>query len=297
MFRSLISLLILAGLNTSPLSTNSTASEFDMATLLNIKPIPITQEAKTEPLIGAKAALVMDVDTGIILYQKNAKQQLPIASLTKIMTATLILESHALNEVVTVKNNFYNFKEDEIGVTMGLKKDEKITIENLLTGLLVRSGGDAAITLAEYHSGSIEAFVVAMNEKAKILNLTNTNFTNPIGLDHPKHYSNTFDLAILTKFALRNKDFRRIVNMPTATAISTNGQTTHQLNATNQLLLNNDIDVRGVKTGTTDGAGESLINLAYSKAGKQVIVVLLNSPARFTESKKLITWSFDNFVW
>ena len=268
-----------------------------MATLLNIKPIPITKEGKTLPKIGSRAALVMDLDTGIILYQKNAKKQLPMASLTKIMTAMLVLESHSLNEIVTIKDNFYNLTENEVGVTIRLKKGEKITVENLLIGLLVRSGGDAALALAKHHSGSTEDFVMAMNNKAKILNLANTHFTNPIGLDHPKHYSNTFDLAILTKSALRDKDFRRIVNMPSATVASTDGAITHKFNATNYLLLNDEIDVRGVKTGTTDGAGESLINLARSKNGKEVIVVLLNSPARFTESKRLITWSFKNFVW
>jgi D-alanyl-D-alanine carboxypeptidase len=238
----------------------------------------------------------MDLDTGIIMYKKNPYQQMPMASLTKIMTAVLILDSHRLDEVVTIKDNFNAMNSDDLGVRMWLQKYEKITVENLLTGLLVPSAGDAAMALAKYYSGSAEAFVKAMNDKAKMLNLKNTHFVNPIGLDEQDHYSTAYDLAILTKYALRNRDFRRIVRISSATVTSTDGQIRHNLEGTNS-LLNSYLDIRGVKTGTTDEAGQSLINLAHNINGKEVIVVLLNSPDRFQESKSIIDWTFRNFVW
>jgi len=293
MFRGLISLLLLATLSTAPLSTAGEAV-FSEKDLLDVQAIPVKNINALEPVIGAKAALLMDLDTGIVMYEKNPDQQLPMASLTKIMTAVLILDSHRLDEVVTIDDDFNSM--GELGVRMWLQKYEKITVESLLTGLLVPSAGDAAMALAKYHSGSVEAFMEAMNNKARMLNLKNTNFVNPHGIDAENHYSSAYDLAILTKYALRNKDFRRIVRISGATVTSANGQISHSLEGTNY-LLNSYLDIRGVKTGTTDAAGESLINLAHNTNGKEVIVVLLNSPSRFQESKSIIDWAFRNFLW
>ncbi|MCK5617193.1 D-alanyl-D-alanine carboxypeptidase, partial [Candidatus Pacearchaeota archaeon] len=136
-----------------------------------------------------------------------------------------------------------------------------------------------------------------MNERAKSLNLKNTKFTNPIGLDNiENHYSSAFDLAILTKYALKNRTFSRIVQIPRATITSTDGEIKHQFEGTNY-LLESYLDIRGVKTGTTDAAGQSLINLAHHWNGKRVIAVLLNSPERFQENKRLIDWGFRNHSW
>lgn len=219
---------------------------------------------------------------------------MPIASLTKIMTALVILENHDLDEVVMIEEDYNQM--EELGVRIWLHQYEKITVENLLIGLLVRSAGDAALALAAYHSGSVDAFVNEMNARAQTLHLDQTHFTNPIGLDHPDHYSSAFDLAILTKHALRYPDFRRIVRMPRAAITSTDGEITHEFESTNY-LLESYLDIRGVKTGTTDEAGQSLINLAHHWNGKEVIVVLLDSPERFQESKRLIDWAFRNFSW
>jgi len=293
MFRSLVTLLLLASLNSAPL-TAVAPDAFDVTDLLKVESIPVKNNMAIEPVIEAKAALLMDLDTGMVLYKKNSRQRLPIASLTKIMTAVLILDSHSMDEVVKVEDNFNSA--EELGVRMWLQQYEKITVENLLIGLLVPSAGDAAMALAQYHSGSEEEFIKEMNEKAKKLNLKNTNFTNPIGLDDDSHYSSAYDLAVLTKYALRNKDFRRIVQIPSTTVTSSDGRIQHKLEGTNY-LLNSYLDIRGVKTGTTDAAGESLINLARSTDGKEVIVVLLNSPERFQESKRIIDWAFRNFTW
>ncbi len=294
MFRSLITLLLLASLNTAPLPAVPTADLFDDSNLLTVESIPQKTNGTVGPVIEAKAGLLMDLDSGVLLYEKNANQQMPMASLTKIMSALIILESHSLNEIVTVVDDFNEM--EDLGVQIWLHQYEKITVGNLLIGLLVRSAGDATLALAKHHSGSVEGFVNEMNNRAKTLNMLNTNFTNPIGIDHSDHYSTAFDLAILTKQALRNPDFRRIVGMSHATITSVNGQIKHEFDSTNY-LLESYLDIRGVKTGTTEDAGESLINLARHWNGKEVLVVLLDSPERFQESKRLFDWSFRNFLW
>ena len=280
------------------MQTASTADQFNMETLLGVQAIPMAKSTSSQIQSDARAVLLMDAGTGIVLYEKNGYQSMPMASLTKIMTAILILESHKLNEVVTISDNYASMPEGQIGVRIWLRKYEKITVENLLIGLLVRSGGDAALALAKHHSGSTDAFVKEMNTRAKILNLQNTNFTNPIGLDHKNHYASAYDLSILTKYALHNPAFRRIVKLPSASISSTDGKITHKFEGTNYLLYNNDgLDIQGVKTGTTLAAGQCLINLVRDDNGKEVIVVVLDSKARFTESKYLIKWVLNNFIW
>ncbi|MBN2095964.1 D-alanyl-D-alanine carboxypeptidase [Candidatus Peregrinibacteria bacterium] len=294
MFRSLLTLLLLASLNTAPAADMPATGPFETDDLLTIESIPQKNSEAVAPVVNARAALLMDLDSGILLYEKNARQTMPMASLTKIMTALIILENHDLDEVVTIEDNFNEM--EELGVRIWLNQYEKITVNNLLTGLLVRSAGDAAIALATYHSGSVDAFVNEMNARAQALHLNQTHFTNPIGIDNPGHYSSAFDLAILTKQALRHPDFRRIVRIPRATITSTDGEIVHEFESTNY-LLESYLDIRGVKTGTTDEAGQSLINLAHHWSGKEVIVVLLDSPERFQESKRLIDWAFRNFSW
>jgi len=294
MFRSLLTLLLLASLNTAPVADETATSPFKTDDLLTVESIPRKTAETVAPVIDAKAALLMDLDSGILMYSKNAKETLPMASLTKIMTALIILENHDLDEVVMIEDDLSEM--EELGVRIWLNQYEKITVNNLLTGLLVRSAGDAAIALAIYHSGSVDAFVNEMNARAESLNLSNTHFANPVGIDAVGHYSSAFDLAILTKQALRYPDFRRIVRMPRATITSTDGEIVHEFESTNY-LLESYLDIRGVKTGTTDEAGQSLINLAHHWSGKEVIVVLLDSPERFQESKRLIDWAFRNFSW
>jgi D-alanyl-D-alanine carboxypeptidase len=308
MFRSLITLLLFAGINSAvipqvmaPVAFDfppvlAATHNFDSTKLLTVSSIPRDQKVAVKPVVEAEAALLMDLDSGLVLYEKNPYKRLPIASLTKIMTAILILESHDLNEVVTVEDNFNLLGEEDLGVRIWLQQYEKITVGDLLIALLVRSAGDSALALAKHHSGSTEAFVDEMNRKVAILNLGDTSFENPIGLDHVDHFSTVFDLAILTKYALRDTDFRRIVRMDEATITSTNGKIKHEFDSTNY-LLNSYLNIYGVKTGTTQAAGQSLINLARNKNGKEVIVILLNSPERFQESKRIIDWSFRNFLW
>lgn len=294
MLRSLISLLMLTSLAAPSGMVYDTTSpdSFDEFDLLDVSPIPSLRHESLAPDIKAKAALVMDYDTGLILYGKDIYEKLPIASLTKIMTAIIILEHHELSEVVTIESDFAGLE----GVRIWLRKWEKLTVEDLLKALLIPSAGDAAIALAEYHSGSVEAFVKEMNERAKELNLIHTRFINPIGLDAEGHYSSAYDLAILSKYALHFQAFRNVVKMDEALISSVDDKFKHQLNSTNY-LLNSYLDIQGVKTGTTDGAGQSLINLARNEQGREVIAILLNSPARFQENKSMIDWTFRSYRW
>jgi len=297
MFRSIVSLFILANLSAGAMISNTVVKQpFDPADLLDVNQIPVKIHGAVQPEIDAESGLVMDLDTGIVLYEKNAYKPMPMASLTKIMTAVIILESHELDEIVTVEENYSSMTEDQLGVRIWLQKGEQLTVYDLLTSLLVRSAGDSAMALAKYHSGSVDAFVVQMNKRAQELNLTNTYFKNPVGIDAEGHYSSSYDLAILTKRALRFSVFRSIIRMKEATISSVNGRTTHAFKSTN-LLLNSYLDILGVKTGTTEGAGASVINLARNEGGHQVLAVLLNSPSRFQENKSMIDWTFRSYQW
>lgn len=298
MLRSLISLLLLANLNAGTLLSEAADTQFSFneTDLLEVNQIPVKNYNAIQPDIEAKSAIVMDVESGIVLFEKDARQQIAIASLTKIMTAILILESHDLYEVVTVDENYAAMSEDEIGVRIWLRQNEKITVGNLLVALLVRSAGDAAFALAKHHSGSVEEFVNEMNEKAHALNLANTYFKNPIGIDEDGHYSSAFDLAILTKYALRFPTFRNTIRIKEAEIKSTDGKITHSFKTTNYLLYSY-LDIQGVKTGTTDEAGQSVINLARSPDGHEIIAVVLNSPDRFQENKSIIDWTFRSYTW
>jgi D-alanyl-D-alanine carboxypeptidase len=290
MIRSLITLFFLASLNSAHDRAGDdlrSAMLFNPAALLEVSAVPTTEAGAPQPVIGAHEALLMDAATGVVLFEKNAREKVPIASLTKIMTAVLILDSHNLDEVARVPDSYPDLESSRIW----LRKGERMTVENLLIALLVPSAGDAALTLATFHSGSVEKFVEEMNARAKTLGLFNTQFKNPIGLDEEGNYSTAYDLAILTKYAMRNKDFRRYVQMTEATITSADGALSHSFESTNK-LLNSYLNILGVKTGTTDAAGESVINWARNPQGHEVIAVILKSPNRFQENKALIDWGF-----
>ena len=295
MLRSLLGMLMLASAQPvdqpSDYKTLNTQT-FDASVLLEAHPIPQLKPDYLAPDIEAKAALLMDYDTGIILYEKNAYEALPMASLTKIMTAILILENHSLDEVVTVQSDFNGLE----GVRIWLRQYEKLTIDSLLKALLIRSAGDAAIALAEYHSGSVEAFVDEMNVRAKELQLNKTFFENPIGRDAEGHLSSAYDPAMLSRYAMSIPEFRKIVAMEGARIESVDGRFTHEFQSTNY-LLGGYLNVLGVKTGTTYAAGQSLINLAKNDEGREVIAVLLNSPRRFQENKSMLDWAFRSYLW
>jgi D-alanyl-D-alanine carboxypeptidase len=244
----------------------------------------------TRPIVNAKAAIVVDLDSGTILYKKNDTDQLPIASLTKIMTALIIIQEHDLQEIVTVPGEATQIG----GSTMYLSTNEQISVENLLKGLLMQSGNDAATTLAIYNSGSVDAFVQKMNNKAQEMNLKDTSFQNPMGFDNPNNYSTVRDLLILSKELYKNETIQEIVATPTDRVTSADQRLTHTLISTNA-LLDGYLDIVGLKTGSTDQALGCFVGITNSEHPQ--ISIVLGSPNRFHDTKILLDWSQKTFTY
>ena len=242
------------------------------------------------PDVNSRSCVVIDRNTNTILYGKNEKEKRKMASTTKIMTATIIIENFNLNETIEISKKAAGTG----GSRLGLKTGDKITINDLLYGLMLRSGNDAAVALAEYAGGSIEGFDELMNNKALELGLTNTHFETPHGLDSDKHYTTAYELAILSNYALNNATFAQIVGTREYT-ITINGSP-KQLSNTNELLGHLD-GVYGVKTGFTNGANRCLVT-ACKRNNMDIICVVLGADTkkfRTQDSIKLIYYIFENF--
>jgi D-alanyl-D-alanine carboxypeptidase (penicillin-binding protein 5/6) len=252
-------------------------------------PLPVNVSNVLPPEIFAEGAYVVDMTTNTILYEKNSNLQLFPASTTKIMTALIALADYKLSDVVTIG------KPLQEGQIMHLIAGEKITVENLLYGILVHSANDAALALAENHSGGVDGFVTRMNEKAQSLNLTQTRFTNPIGLDDVNHYTTVKDLATISLEALKNPEIVKIVAIPQITVSDINFTRFHPLKNVNE-LLGKIPGVSGLKTGYTEIAGQALVT-TVQRNGHEILIVLLKSTDRFGETEKLINWIFTNFTW
>ncbi|MBU1092519.1 D-alanyl-D-alanine carboxypeptidase [Patescibacteria group bacterium] len=267
-------------------SLHALASQF-------LKPEPVRDVFYPNPEIKASAVVVTDLDTGKVLFAKSADTQLAMASITKIMTSVVVLNSK------TNLNEIYMVPEEATKVTgsqIYLLANEKMTIQNLLQSALIGSANDAAYALAYNTAGSEEKFVELMNNYAKFLGLENTHFTNAWGADDPNHYSCARDLAKLTGIALQNETFRNIVATEKTVITDVTGKLKHSLENTNK-LIGKYVNIIGVKTGTTDGAGESLVVAAKGESNQTVVAVLLNSPDRFTEGKILLDWALKAYNW
>jgi len=238
----------------------------------------------TRPYITAEASLIYDIEQNLILHQQNQNQKLPIASLTKLMTAIIILEQHQLTETVKVGSIIQNIQPSK----MNLKLNEELTIEDLLAGLLIESANDAAFVLAEHNSGDIDKFVKKMNTKAKVLGLKNTKFNNPAGFDNDNNYSTIIDLLTLSKEAISKPELINLSSQKNKTTKSISGEQ-HILNSTNN-LLETSFNVSGLKTGTTINAGQCLITLSQTDE-KKLLTIVLNSKNRFNDTKILIDWA------
>lgn len=259
------------------------------------KPITIKKGASL-PYIYANSFALTDSQTAYPILEKNSKSKVPIASLTKIMTALVVLENYDLNMPVTVKRD----NASVIGSDIQLVPGEVLTIDSLLYGLLIQSGNDAAMTLASAQ-GSVEDFVVKMNQKSEKLGLKDTRFRDPAGLDDGG-YSTASDLAVLASYVVKNKKFAEIVDIPEYTIISIDGRFTHSLKNSNRLIISDEQyylpAAIGIKTGYTPGAGHCLVS-AVKKNGRLLISVILNTTentnvASAKESYKLLSWALDN---
>lgn len=270
--------------------------------LLEATDVPTKNEQNIAPVIGAESAIVVDLKNGLILYEKNIHEQLHIASLTKLMTTTIVLEENAGTEVATISQYAANTEGSKIWLAPG----EKITVENLLYAALIESANDSAVALAEYNAGSVENFVKKMNEKAHELGLYSTRFANPTGLDEdemtdpnaPKigNISTAYDLTLLARYAYGKSFVRRAVTKKELEIASTNEGLKHKLKSTNA-LLDSYLKVLGLKTGTTDNAGQCLIAIVENEQGNDILTVVLNSPDRYKETKVLADWTFRTYTW
>ena len=269
----------------------------------------------TDPDIQAKAALLVDEETGTVLYAKNEHQELYPASLTKIMTALLVLEAVdsgklSLDQKVTATSSALAWTADD-GSSAGIKVGETLSVQELLYCMLVVSANEACDILAETVGGSVDAFVDAMNAKAKELGCKNTHFANPSGLNDSQHYTSAWDLYLITKEALTHKEFMTICDTADVVIPATNLSPERHLYTTNYLLSNwravgyRYTDAHGIKTGSTDEAGHCLVSSA-TKGGRTLLSVVLGAQRivtngvadvqSFSETKRLFEWGFDTFT-
>ncbi|MBU1992466.1 MAG: D-alanyl-D-alanine carboxypeptidase family protein [Patescibacteria group bacterium] len=263
-----------------------------LASLLHAAPQPVKKTDKIAPVLKATSSIAVDIDSGKTLFESNVHEKRAIASITKLMTAAIVLDENNLNEVVTISREAASVPGSKIWLYPG----EKIQVQNLLYSIIIHSGNDAAWALAEYNAGSVEAFVDKMNEKAKKLGLENTHFTNPAGFDDKDNYSTAYDVSILGRYIYRKSFVRHAAAIKELSVTSVNGDITHNLQSTND-LLDSYLNVKGLKTGHTEKAGLCLVAITENEFGNRILTVMLNSPNRFEETKILTDWAFRSFIW
>lgn len=270
----------------------------------NLKIVYATDNDTNAPEITSGAAILIDNKTNRILYDKNASERMFPASTTKIMTAILVLENCELDETVTASYDAL-MHIPEGYVTAEIQGEEQFTVEQLLEMLLVHSANDAANVLAEYIGGSIESFVSMMNTKVNELELTDTHFTNPYGLQEDNHYTTAYDLAKIMQYCIQNDDFRRIAGSVSCSIPATNKSGVRSYTSTNQLVLPDSPNyysyVTVGKTGFTTEAGRCLVSCAYRNDIELTCVILggtLSSDgisSRFIDSITLYEYGFNHF--
>lgn len=253
-------------------------------------PIPVLAADSSFPTLSAQGVIAADLDSGITLYEKNADAELLPASTTKIVTALVSLDAYKLDQVLTVGKG-----SAVVGQKMGLHVGEKMKFEDLLYGLLVYSANDAAMTLAQNYEGGYEAFIYAMNVKAKDLSMKNSYFDNPVGLDTDGQHSTAKDLIRVSEVAMRNPEFAKVVGTKQIMVTDVTGKNKYYLKNINQ-LLGNVAGVAGVKTGWTENARENLVTY-IERDNHKVMIALLGSQDRFGETKELINWIFKSYEW
>lgn len=289
LYLSLLSFVFIA---TSALALSKENINSQVSSVANNKsftPLPKLDEGVTFPIISAQAALAIDLDSGVTLYEKDPDKLLLPASTTKIVTALVAMDYYPSGMVLKVGK----FKVE--GQKMGLVEGEEMTAGDLLYGLLIFSANDAAEVLAQNFPGGRDLFIAAMNLKARQLHLENSNFINPSGLDGGNHVSTARDLIRVSEIAMQNPKFAEIVRTKEKEVKSVDGKVSHKLVNINELIGSVD-GVLGVKTGWTEGARENLVTY-IERNGKKVMIALLASQDRFGETRELIEWIFDNYEW
>ncbi|WP_093136792.1 D-alanyl-D-alanine carboxypeptidase family protein [Salinibacillus kushneri] len=246
--------------------------------------LPITAHA--EPGVSAQNAVLMEYESGRVLFEKKPHQQKSIASITKIMTAIVAIENGHLNDTVKVSEKAVRTE----GSSIYLEAGDKVKLIDLIYGLMLRSGNDAAVAIAEHVGGSTEGFAHLMNEKAKWIGMTNSHFTNPHGLEEEGHYSTAYDMALLMRYAMHNETFAKISGSKEYKA-ETEQYPWHNKN---KMLTKYYQYCTGGKTGYTSKAGRTLVTSA-EKDDMKLIAVTLNDPKDWDDHTSLFEWGFDSF--
>ncbi len=256
-----------------------------LAAIFFAVPAPHAYGAEADPDVSARAAVVLEADSGQTLWEKNADEPMLIASTTKIMTALIVLDRCPdLDAAVTVDPAWTGIE----GSSMYLSPGQTLSVRDLLYGLMLASGNDAAVALACVTAGSVEAFASLMNDKAAALGCVNTHFANANGLDDPAHYASARDLALITREALRYDTFREIVST-TARTVGENTYVNH-----NRLLRECE-GVFGVKTGYTMAAGRTLVTCC-ERNGLTLICVTLSDPDDWDDHQALYAWAYGAYA-
>ncbi len=242
-----------------------------------------------QPYLSCEAAILIEWQTGTILCAKNAFRRMYPASITKMMTALLALENSRLDDAVTVSREAAG----QPGSSMYLRSGEVFSLEDLLFGLMLNSGNDAAWAIAEHVGGTIDGFLNMMNARAAAIGAINTCFRNPHGLTDPNHYTTAFDLALIARTCLRHPYFKRLVATKEKDVIDAKEETRIQLANTNRLLWSY-LGADGVKTGTTESAGQCLVASA-TRDGMRLLAVVLDSGDRWSDAARLLDYGFSNY--
>lgn len=266
-----------------------------MLVIISLQTISFADEVS----IKSKAAILVEVSTGRIIYEKNSTEKMWPASTTKIMTALLTIEKCNLDDIVTVSENAISNIPSGY-VTCDLQVGEEISVRDLLNALMIVSANDAAYVLAEYVGGSTVEFADLMNQKARELGCTGTHFVNPNGIHDDRHYSTAYDLYLIATYAMKNETFRELVSKTEGVLPATNKypNADRTLKTTNALINPDSINYYknaiGIKTGYTSQAGNCLVAEA-SRDGLEFIAVVLNGD-RFPDSIQLFDYAYDNFT-
>ena len=237
--------------------------------------------------VSAKGAVLIESRTGKVLYAKNAHEKLPMASTTKIMTALLAIENGNLNDIVETDASAYGTE----GSSIYLDYEEKISLKDLLYGLMLSSGNDAAVAIAVHIGKGTNKFAEMMNARAKSIGALNTNFVTPNGLHDENHYTTAYDLARITAVAMKSPVFREIVSTQYYRAET--GAKPRTFKNKNKILWEYD-GGSGVKTGYTKIAGKCLV-FSAERNGMEVIGVVLNCPGMFDDAKAMMNYAFENY--
>lgn len=239
---------------------------------------------------SAKAACVLEMDTGRVLFESNMHSRLPMASTTKVMTALLAIERGNLQDPVTCSEHAFGVS----GTSIYLQQGETLTLEEMLLGLMLSSGNDAAVAIAEHIGGSLSQFVQMMNERAAQIGAVNTHFSNPHGLPDDTHYTTAYDLALIAREAMGNPVFRRLVSTQQATIPWEGRSYDRQLKNKNRLLTSYP-GATGLKTGYTSRAGRCLA-FGAQRDGMEVVGVVLGCQDWFDEAERLMDGCFETYT-